>query len=119
MSGNKRGPYKKKIKPEPSSTAGSPAPSAPSPLPSHSPSSSTSALPKPVRPAKKLTKSQRKEMIQQQLPLTPGRRVAFHQKPSAGAQAEGAKEEGWILAQITECIGGDQIGRASCRERVS
>ncbi|KAK4700353.1 SAGA-associated factor 29, partial [Phenoliferia sp. Uapishka_3] len=47
------------------------------------------------------------ELKERDLPLTPGRRVAFHQKPSAAA-AEGGKEEGWILAQITECLGGDK-----------
>ena len=46
-------------------------------------------------------------MINAQLPLAPGRRVAYHHKTN-NFTPEGGKEEGWILAQITECIGGDK-----------
>ncbi|KAL8292126.1 hypothetical protein RQP46_001592 [Phenoliferia psychrophenolica] len=128
LGGNKRGPYKKKLKGD-GSAAGSPAPSAaPSPNPHHSPSGSAVPLPRsssskslpgqafapapppaagPTTAARKKTKQERKELINQQLPLTPGRRVAFHQKVTNVA-ADGAKEEGWILAQITQCIGGDK-----------
>jgi hypothetical protein len=62
------------------------------------------------------TKFHKKNMIQAQLPLQKGRRVAFKMSSRAAGQAPGAavelsgetSETGWILAEIQSSIGSDK-----------
>ncbi|KAG6816806.1 hypothetical protein H0H87_002775 [Tephrocybe sp. NHM501043] len=52
----------------------------------------------------------RREALHKQLPLQPGRKVAFHPppgKPSNGASADN-DENTWILALVTKCINADK-----------
>jgi SAGA-associated factor 29 len=49
------------------------------------------------------TKQQRKEQYADQLPLQPGRKVAFKMPPQPGEE-----EESWILATVIRCLGGDK-----------
>lgn len=61
-------------------------------------------------------KFKKKDMIQAQLPLQPGRRVAFKMSSRAAGNAPAASidfsgetsETGWILAEIQGNIGGDK-----------
>lgn len=117
-----------KAKKEASSTAPSPAASAPSPLPHPSPvggsfvplsrsGSSKGPLPPPTFSApspaasthstgtaapRKMTAKNRKQLLSEQLPLQPGRKIAYRQtgKPAPGEP----KTEEWILAEILECL---------------
>lgn len=71
------------------------------------------------------SKFRKKDMIQAQLPLQPGRRVAFKMSsraagnvPSAAVDFSGeASETGWILAEIQGSIGGDKNRSALCVPR--
>ncbi|KAM0789271.1 hypothetical protein ACM66B_000113 [Microbotryomycetes sp. NB124-2] len=112
---NKRGPYKKR-KTDTGSQAGSPAASragSPTSLatspgatgPVAGKASSTSGAGGKAGSSGKTGKStakSRRDAITAQLPLTPGRQVAFKQ-PIKGATASGPKEE-WILAVIVNSI---------------
>lgn len=128
-----RGPYKKR-KLETNSLNPSPQPSAaPSPLPSpgsamprqlnlglqaipHISSAPASTFaqssynsPAPSTPTgvvKKITAKVRKDNLLSQLPLAPGRQVAFRQPSKSGPLEE--KKDDWILARIVNCIQGDK-----------
>lgn len=73
-----------------------------------------SGTPTSSRP--KDSKTRKKEMITAQLPLQPGRRVAFKMSTRAAGNAAGVvvelsgetSETGWILAEIQGNIGGDK-----------
>lgn len=79
-----------------------------------------SGTPTGNRPTKD-SKFRKKDMIQAQLPLQPGRRVAFKMSTRAAGNAPGVvleisgetSETGWILAEIQGNIGGDKNRRAS------
>ena len=50
----------------------------------------------------------RRDGISDQLPLQPGRKVAFKVPAQKTGKAVGPEEEDWILATIKRCIGGDR-----------
>lgn len=56
----------------------------------------------------------RREALARQLPLQPGRKVAFHQPPSKGGGTHGKGDGGdgdgetWILAVVKKCINQDK-----------
>lgn len=57
----------------------------------------------------------RREALSRQLPLRPGRKVAFHPPTNTIKAAEGAtggKDEDWILAVVTKSINQDKNRRA-------
>jgi SAGA-associated factor 29 len=54
-------------------------------------------------PAAAPVKARNKEPFADQLPLQPGRRVAFKVPPSS--KAEGGEDEEWILVTVRKCLG--------------
>lgn len=57
---------------------------------------------------KPVTNQHRKQALQGQLPLAPGRQVAFRQPSTKGGSHVDSKREEWILARVNHCIQGDK-----------
>jgi SAGA-associated factor 29 len=90
---------------------------APTPIPNSAESALTSiASPLPGRGStpgsREMVGKQRKEAFMDQLPLQPGRKIAFRQ-PSDKARGKSAPDEdeevNWILATIQKCLGMDKM----------